>query len=199
MNPQHLSAREPRSPSWAPQSLSGHPEPRLRAVTAPMVQAVTPHSLLLSFKKFGGSQTFCDIGSWLLPKVPPAPTREMTVPCGARDILLQGHPSSRDMPKAGGENLATAGAIAHLSAEHSASHQLPPRDLLLPFSVKPLPAWNQACGEGRAVYPLPSWLLAQQPQHSSPGMMLWPLSPLSLCSTLQVPQHPPPATIPAVP
>lgn len=30
----------------------------------------------------------------------------------------------------------------------------------------------------------PSWLLAQQPQHSSPGMMLWHLGALSLCFTL---------------
>lgn len=44
-------------PSWVPQ-------PQLRAVTAPMVQTVSPHVLLpLSFKKFGGSQIFCDVGS----------------------------------------------------------------------------------------------------------------------------------------
>lgn len=68
-------------------------------------------------------------------------------------------------------------------AELSVSHQLSPRDLLLPSSIKPFPAWNREkeCGEGRADYPLPSCLLAQQPQHSSHGMMLRPLSALILC------------------
>lgn len=92
MNPQHPSARQSRHPSWAPQRPPGHPDARLRAVTAP--HGTASHSsrgAAFDLQKIWGEpDCFCDIGSWLLPDVPPAPTREMAVPRGARDTQAGG-------------------------------------------------------------------------------------------------------------
>lgn len=164
--------------------------PRAQAESSHSTHGTGIHSSQVAafvLQNFGGSQTFCNIGSWLLPKVPQR---------NGSSQGSQGHPAA-GTPKQGGHAQRVGRESCHC---RSRSPSLC-RALSLPETcpIKPYPAWNQACGEGRAVYPLPSWLLAQQPQRGSPGMMLWPLSALSLCSALQVPQHPPPATIPAVP
>ena len=163
-------------------------------------------------KIWGEADYFCDVGSWLLPEVPLAATREMAAPRGAgtprgtagtgscRDTLAgqqqretpEQHPGRGEQrgeraPRVGRETQHCRGAaVQHLCRVLSllpAPSQTPGEGTCsCPPLLKPFPPGlpcNSGVPEKEGLFnPFPpgaSWLLAWQPQHTSPGLMLWPL------------------------